>query len=118
MMQIILLTDNSHSRPKTTILLLCPYKSICTAIKIQLQEFTRKEDHLNFNLIQMEYHIKAGNASDVILEFSKEQESDMIIIGNHRKCVHPNFFMGITCSFEEPPSSRITLRLIPDNRYF
>jgi nucleotide-binding universal stress UspA family protein len=63
---------------------------------IHLQQFVRRDLQLRNRKENIRYQCVYGNPTDQILEYSKQENVDLIIMGIQGKCIRPNFFMGST----------------------
>lgn len=63
---------------------------------VHLNEFATHDTQFKTKKSRINYHCIYGIATEQILEFSKQEKVDLIIMGIQGKCMRPSFFMGST----------------------
>ena len=63
---------------------------------IHFQQFVTRDSEVKYKNIKINYDCNYGNPSEHIIEFSKNEHVDLIIMGIQGKCVQPSYFMGST----------------------
>jgi len=61
-----------------------------------LDQFVKCDSQVNFEKVNTTYDCIYGNPQDQIIQYAKEINADLIIMGIQGRCVRPSYFMGST----------------------